>query len=79
MPKNERRIHSPLFAYLFFILEVVIILELLYLATTIFGFTQIAVALYSITTAITLFNAIIRLKKVLQRSYFLQHYFERKN
>jgi len=73
---KERRRSSVTIPYMFFLFEIVVIFEISYIYTTIFGTTPMALTPLVLLGSIALFNAVKRLSRVLQRIRFSNYNFQ---
>ena len=76
--KNRRK-SNILFPYLFFLFEIVVIFEIAYIYTTIFGTTLPALFPLALVVIYFLRSALLRLLKVLERIRFSNYNFTTKN
>jgi hypothetical protein len=79
MPFKERRKHGKEFAYLFFLLEVVVIMEVAYAYTLVFGTEKFSLFILVVVTFYFLNNALQRLNRVLRRAHFNNFHFHTKS
>ncbi|MEO1938157.1 MAG: hypothetical protein ABGW85_05910 [Sulfurimonas sp.] len=75
MNSKDRRKHGKEFAYLFFFLEIIVIVEIAYAYTLLFGTNQFSLIILAVLTLYFLNNALQRLNRVLNRIAFKEYHF----
>ena len=75
MPMKDRRKHGKEFAYLFFFLEIIVIFEVAYAYTLLFGTDKLSLLILALLTLYFLNNALQRLNRVLKRVEFKEYHF----
>ena len=75
MSTKERRKNSIVIPYLFFLFEIIVIFEVSYIYTKLFGTTLLSLSLLGIVGVYALYSAVSRLSRVIQRIRFSNYNF----
>jgi len=75
MSTKERRKNSLVVPYLFFLFEIIVIFEISYIYTNLFGTSLLSLAPLSLMMLYAFYNAVSRLSRVIQRIRFSNYNF----
>jgi len=78
MNTKERRKHGKEFAYLFFIMEIIIYIEVSHIYLLLFGTSQLSLLLLMLLNLGLFLNSFQRLQRVLHRVAFQEYHFQEK-